>query len=114
MIFKKLIFSTKCSLFGIYYALAEKSFVLEILLLTFEILTLFYLQRFDILILLSGFGVLILELINTSIELLCNMIEPAYSLNIKKIKDMASAAVFLALILNLFLFLKVVNEKVFL
>ncbi len=38
--------------------------------------------------------VICLEMVNTAIELLCNMVEPNYNTSIKTIKDLAAAAVF--------------------
>lgn len=54
-------------------------------------------------------AVLAFELINTAIEYLCDMIHPTFHQQIKKIKDIASAAVFLsalsAVLIGLVLFL---------
>jgi diacylglycerol kinase len=50
-----------------------------------------------------------LEAINTSIEKICDFVNPEYHLNIKKIKDMAAAAVLIsalcALCIGLLIFL---------
>ncbi len=44
---------------------------------------------------------LAVEMINTSIELLCDRITRDFDVQIKKIKDVASGSVFLILILNI-------------
>jgi diacylglycerol kinase (ATP) len=49
------------------------------------------------------FLILICELINTSIEALCNQVSREYSILIKISKDIASAAVFLSIVFFLFI-----------
>ena len=46
-------------------------------------------------------SVLTLEMINTSIEKLCDMVQPEYHPQIKTIKDIAAAAVLLAAVVSL-------------
>ena len=59
------------------------------------------LRRTEWLFLLSGYLMLLaFELINSSIEILCDMIEPNYNQLIKAAKDMGSAAVFLCYLFN--------------
>ena len=43
--------------------------------------------------------VLIIELANTGLETIVDMISPDYDINAKKVKDIGSAAVFVSLIL---------------
>ena len=46
---------------------------------------------------LLGTGIIILELINTVIEDICDFIQPEYNTNIKNIKDLASGVVGVAI-----------------
>ncbi|MCU0423457.1 MAG: diacylglycerol kinase family protein [Bacteroidia bacterium] len=56
----------------------------------------FQIQKFEWLIVLVLIGMVIsAELFNTSIEWLCNKIQPGYDNEIKMIKDVAAAAVLL-------------------
>lgn len=50
---------------------------------------------------LFGTFVIILELINTAIELICDFMEPQWNINIKRIKDIGSSIVALAIIVTL-------------
>lgn len=50
---------------------------------------------------LFGTFVIILELINTSIELICDFIEPKWNIQIKRIKDIGSSIVAIAIITTL-------------
>ncbi|MFT5336957.1 MAG: diacylglycerol kinase (ATP) [Luteibaculaceae bacterium] len=52
--------------------------------------------------------VLISELFNSALETLCNLVEPNYNIHIKKVKDMAAAAVLVASISALILLVIVV------
>jgi diacylglycerol kinase len=49
---------------------------------------------------LFGTIVIILELINTAIELICDFMEPKWSIHIKRIKDIGSSIVALAIIVT--------------
>ena len=53
-----------------------------------------------ILLLCLFFSLLIVELINSAIEVLCDRVSLEFDIRIKVIKDMCSAAVFLALLIN--------------
>jgi diacylglycerol kinase (ATP) len=50
---------------------------------------------------LFGTFVIILELINTAIELTCDFMEPQWNIHIKRIKDIGSSIVALAIIVTL-------------
>ena len=54
---------------------------------------------FKLVITLTYFLLLAFEILNTAIEKLCNKITKNYDMDIKKIKDLASASVFLILII---------------
>ena len=49
--------------------------------------------------------VMLAELLNSALENLCNLVSPEYHILIKRTKDAGSAAVFLALLINLCLWL---------
>lgn len=57
---------------------------------------------FELVLLVGAYGfVLVVELLNSAIEVLADKVEPNQCMAIKHIKDMASAAVFVALAINL-------------
>ncbi len=94
----------KISLSGLFYAFNEKSFVYELILGLF-IAGGFFLNILNknILIIFSLYvTVLSIEIINTAIEKLCNKITTSDDEQIREIKDLGSAAVFI-LLLALFL-----------
>jgi diacylglycerol kinase (ATP) len=89
------------SINGLKIALREHSFKAEILL-GFFIVPYVLIKELDpllkIIILLTYFLLLVAEIVNTAIEMLCNKITIKYDKDIKKIKDLASASVFLILL----------------
>lgn len=103
---KKLFSNIKNSISGLKVACKENSFILE---LTLGIFLIPYLAFLDVeillklLILVTYIFLLSLEIINTAIEILCNKITQEYNTDIKKIKDLGSAAVFIVLIILFFL-----------
>ena len=103
---KKLFSNFKNSISGLKVACKENSFILE---LTLGIFLIPYLAFLDVeillklLILVTYIFLLSLEIINTAIEILCNKITKEYNTDIKKIKDLGSAAVFIVLIILFFL-----------
>lgn len=103
MIATKLFKNLINSLSGIRYALADKSFFLEcalgIFLIPFILLHPNCNKFHKAAILAVYLLLLAFELLNTSIEKLCNRINLQYDEDIKEIKDIASAAVFLMLII---------------
>ncbi len=86
---------------------AERNFKIELGFAAFAILLAIYLQ-FDFLklslVLLAVSFVLIAEIFNTAIEKTMDLVHPDYSEKVRDIKDLASGAVFLAVILSVFLF----------
>lgn len=79
----------------------ERNFQLEILAFLVNLFLMVYLQlsTFDaVIIFLVCFSVLSLEIINTAIEKLCDMVQPEYDVRIKIIKDISAGAVLIAAI----------------
>ncbi len=101
---KHLYRSTKNSLSGLSIAWKnEQAFRHEILLLPVIGIALAILRPglyWSVAILGAWLIVLSIELLNSAIEQLCNKVCPEYDLLIKYSKDMASAAIFMALCLN--------------
>ena len=89
---------------GLFYAFNEKSFVYELILGLFIAGGfLFNILNKNILIIFSLYVVVLsIEIINTAIEKLCNKITANDDEQIREIKDLGSAAVFI-LLLALFL-----------
>jgi diacylglycerol kinase (ATP) len=90
------------SINGLRLALMEHSFVMELLFgLIFLPILIFIEIPIGIKLLLLGayFLILVCELFNTAIEKLCNKITQEDDLQIKAIKDISSAAVFIAIFL---------------
>ncbi len=56
--------------------------------------------------------VMALELLNSAIEEVCNLVSPEYNIHIKYGKDMASAAIFMGLLANAFLWLCMLWDKI--
>lgn len=89
------------SINGLKEVFKEHSFIYEIF---FGIFIIFYLSNFNInssdqtLIIFTYLLLLVAEIINTSIEKICNRITKKIDPEIKIIKDLSSAAVFLVLI----------------
>ena len=90
------------SINGLKVAFTEHSFISEIILGFFLILYIIFVELnllFKLVITLTYFLLLAFEILNTAIEKLCNKITKNYDMDIKKIKDLASASVFLILII---------------
>tara|TARA_B100000902_G_C27058709_1_gene787953 strand:+ start:133 stop:465 length:333 start_codon:yes stop_codon:yes gene_type:complete len=88
------------SLNGLKFAINEHSFIAELFGGIFLIPYLFFSEinfLFKLLILIVYFLLLAFEIINTSIEKLCDKITLENDNEIKVIKDLASAAVFIIL-----------------
>ena len=107
--FNKILSNLINSFNGLRVVIKEHSFKLELLMGLF-ILPLIILSEIDfylkIIILVLYFILLSFEIINTSIEKLCDKITTEIDKDIKNIKDLASASVFIILILLLaFLFI---------
>ena len=92
------------SLNGIRCSFKEFSFSLELVWLFIVMIILYFLQTYSInkvFGLVLAILLLVTEMINTSIEMLCNRITSEFDHQIKKIKDIASGAVFLLVLTNL-------------
>lgn len=77
---------------------AERNFQIEVLALLVNLFLIVYLKvtEFEATIILAvSFSVLSLEILNTCVEKICDIIQPEYDERIKLIKDMAAGSVFL-------------------
>ena len=90
------------SLNGLKIVFKENSFVLELILGIF-LLPYIFLSNIDftnkIILFVLYFLLLAFEIFNTSIEKLCDKITKEHDFDIKSIKDLSSAAVFLILLI---------------
>ena len=94
------------SMNGLKVALNENSFILELIGGIFLLPYLFFLDvsiLLKMLILIVYFLLLAFEILNTSIEKLCDKITEEIDEDVKKIKDLASASVFVILIILIIL-----------
>ena len=94
------------SINGLREVLKENSFILEIIggLLLIPFLIIVETDSFiKLLIIVIYFILLAFEIINTSIEKISDKIKNDFDLDIKIIKDMSSAAVFIVLLVLIFL-----------
>ena len=109
---KKLYNNLINSLNGLKIVFKENSFILEILL-GFILIPYIFLSNIDfnlkILLLVLYFLLLAFEIINTSIEKLCDKITTNLDIEIKNIKDLSSAAVFIILLVLIIIFLITLN-----
>ena len=106
MNFKKICSNFLNSINGIKEALNEHSFFLELIGGLFLIPFLIFIDTnflIKILIIVIYFLLLAFELINTSIEKLSDKIKKDFDLDIKIIKDISSGAVFVVLVILIFL-----------
>lgn len=101
---KHLFGATKHSLDGLQHAFKqEQAFRHEVIVLGLLIVTLIFSQQpfFHWLIVIGGWLLVMLtELLNSAIEEIFNLVHPDWHPKVKAGKDMASAAIFLALIIN--------------
>ena len=100
----RLWFSLLYSLSGLRFAVVETAFQLELGAYGILLIVLYFLPVsvvFKCVLLLANTLVLIIELANTGLETIVNMISPNYDINAKKVKDIGSAAVFVSLLLAL-------------
>ncbi len=103
---KKLYVNLINSLNGLKIVIKENSFILELIGGIFLILYLFNTDistLFKIIILSVYFILLAFEIFNTSIEKLCNKITKETDKDIKIIKDLSSASVFVVLFILIIL-----------
>jgi len=105
---KKLYFNLINSLNGLKIVFKENSFILELVLGIF-IIPYIFLSNIDfnykIILSVLYFLLLAFEIMNTAIEKLCDKVTTDIDPEIKKIKDLSSAAVFLVLTLLVIIFL---------
>ena len=95
------------SLNGLKIVIGEKSFILELILGIFLIPYIFISNiEFDhkLLLLILYFLLLVSEILNTSIEKLADKFTKSFDNDIKNIKDLGSAAVFLIITLLIIIF----------
>lgn len=87
------------SLRGLFWMLrSERNFQLEILALMINLFLIIFLTltTFDAaLILIVCFAVLSIEILNTALEKICDVVQPEYDERIKIIKDISAGAVVL-------------------
>ena len=105
---KKLYSNLINSLNGLKIVSKENSFILEIALGVFLIPYIFLSSiefNYKIILSILYFLLLAFEIMNTAIEKLCDKVTTDIDPEIKKIKDLSSAAVFLVLILLVIIFL---------
>ena len=105
---KKLYFNLINSLNGLKIVFKENSFILEIVLGVFLIPYIFLSNidfNYKIILSVLYFLLLAFEIMNTAIEKLCDKVTTDIDPEIKKIKDLSSAAVFLVLTLLVIIFL---------
>lgn len=77
---------------------SERNFQIEVLALLVNLFLIVYFKVTAIeatLIVVVSFSVLSLEILNTCVEKMCDIIQPEYDIRIKIIKDIAAGAVFL-------------------
>ncbi len=99
---------------GLFWMLkSERNFQLEVFALLINLFLIVYLKVNAVdaaIIFLVSFAVLSLEIVNTCIEKICNIIQPEYDVRIKVIKDIAAAAVFLmalgSVVIGILIYLK--------
>ena len=94
------------SLRGLIWMLkTERNFQLEVFALLINLFLIVYLKLNSTdtaIILIICFAVLSIEILNTCVEKICDIIQPEFDIRIKIIKDIAAAAVVLAAISSVF------------
>ena len=96
------------SINGLKIVISEHSFIIELILGVIIVPYVFIAEitfEFKIIIIVIYLMLLAFEVINTSIEKLCDKITKNYDDDIKIIKDLASASVFIVLLILIFLIL---------
>lgn len=77
---------------------SERNFQIEVFALLINLFLIVFLKLNTVdaaIILIVSFAVLSLEILNTAIEKVCDIIQPKFDLRIKVIKDISAAAVVL-------------------
>lgn len=105
---KKLLYATIYSLHGLSAALQERAFLQEvaIFVILFFIGAVFCKVSTTLLLLSAWLFVIVIELINSAIEKCLDLITTEINPNVKTAKDMGSAAVFLGIVANFCLWLR--------
>jgi diacylglycerol kinase len=83
--------------------LHEKNFQVQLVISIFVIAAgfFFYISKAEWLVILICFSVVLsLEIINSAIEKLCDLVCPDFNLTIKKVKDMSASAVLFSAIIS--------------
>lgn len=95
---------------------SERNFQLEVLALLINLFLIVYLKlntTDTAIILIVGFSVLSLEILNTCVEKICDLIKPEYDERIKIIKDIAAGSVLLMAIASVFVGILVYAKYLF-
>ena len=84
---------------------SERNVQIEVLALIINLFLIVYLKVTELdaaIILIVSFSVLSLEILNTCVEKICDIIQPDYDVRIKIIKDMAAGSVFIMALASIF------------
>lgn len=90
---------------AIWMLKSERNFQIEVLALILNLFLIVYLKVTETeaaIILVVCFAVLSLEILNTCVEKICDIIKPDFDERIKIIKDIAAASVFIMAIASVF------------
>ena len=90
---------------AIWMLKSERNFQIEVLALIINLFLIVYLKVTELdaaIILIVSFSVLSLEILNTCVEKICDIIQPDYDVRIKIIKDMAAGSVFIMALASIF------------
>lgn len=92
--------ATDSAICGAYILTTEKSFRRELYIIAWSMLS-YFVYDFADAVILSIIAVMIVcfEAVNTSIENICDYINPEYDYKIKVIKDLAAVPIFILIIL---------------
>ena len=102
------------SLKGLFYTIKnERAFRQELLVLFFIVIPIIFLLElslFKALVLVASYQIIfIAELLNTAIEILCDKVEKSHCKFIEHSKDVASAAVFMAMIFHILVWIMILK-----
>jgi diacylglycerol kinase (ATP) len=102
---------------GVFWMLrSERNFQIEVLALIINLLLIVYLKVTEMeaaLILVICFSVLSLEILNTCIEKVCDIINPEYDIRIKIIKNIAAGSVFIMAIASVMVGILIYTKYLF-
>ena len=94
----------------------EQAFRFEVLLVPIIVIALFVIKPgagWCAALMAGWLLVMALELLNSAVEEICDLVSPDYNIHVKYSKDMASAAIFVALCINAVLWLFMLWERFF-